>query len=136
MKTIYRSVVVAASLSVACLAATANASQHFTPEFEKALVSVCRTAVDNDRRGLRKAVRNVMSSRHLPGPTYRSLAKGLVCNGMPVMDFAQQYGAAATLAVFTRYTPSSIKTKIEIKDVVASSNTVTDIDVAWETANE
>lgn len=116
MKLSMIAVVASFSLAGSALSATHGPSKHYSKSFERQLVSVCEQTVKNDPRGLDRAVKSIRPSLRIQNSTYRVLAKGLVCNGMPVVEFAQQYGANITFDRFARYAPEFIETDIQIRD--------------------
>ena len=116
------------SLSAVCGTAMAEG---YPKELEKDLISVCRNAAQDDRSGLRQAVRELTPSSKINTSTYRVLANGLVCNGMQLAAFARYYGASDTYMLLKKYTyPNAI---IEIKDVTASRDVPVEISVSMTT---
>lgn len=116
------------SLSAVCGTAMAEG---YPKELEKDLISVCRNAAEDDRSGLRQAVRELTPSSRINTSTYKVLANGLVCNGMQLAAFARYYGASDTYTLLKKYTyPNAI---IEIKDVTASRDVPVEISVSMTT---
>lgn len=116
------------SLSAVCGTAMAEG---YPKALEKDLISVCRNAAEDDRSGLRQAVRELTPSSRINTSTYRVLANGLVCNGMQLGAFARYYGAEDTYDVIKRYTyPHAV---IEIKDVTAKRSVPVEITVSMTT---
>ncbi|AWL12977.1 hypothetical protein HMF8227_02525 [Saliniradius amylolyticus] len=109
----------------------------YSSSFNNDLVSVCRHAANNDRTDLNRAVKRLTPGSLITTGTYSKLAKGLVCNGMPVAEFANYYGANKTYWLFQRHIDRTRKV-IEIKDVygrVQDRPSVPEaITVSWETA--
>ena len=115
-KVIMLAVVASCSLTGGAVGATNGNSKHYSKSFEQQLVSVCYQTVKNDQQGLERAVESIRPSQRIQNGTYRALAKGLVCNGMPVVKFAQAHGATITFERFARYAPEYIETDIQIRD--------------------
>ena len=87
------------SLSVVCGTAMAEG---YPKELEKDLISVCRNAAEDDRAGLRQAVRELTTASRINTSTYKVLANGLVCNGMQLAAFARYYGASDTYTLLEK----------------------------------
>lgn len=116
------------SLTAVCGSAMANG---YPQEREEDLKSVCRNAAEDDRMGLRQAIRDLAPTTKIQSTTYRVLAKGLVCNGMELVSFAKYYGATETYNLLKQYAPPA--TRIEIKDVTISRIVPEEIDVSLTT---
>lgn len=71
----------------------ANAA--IAPATEKDLVRICEALQSDSRLKLHKAMKK---SRI----TYRTIAKGLVCNGQDAITFAQNHGATNTAELMAR----------------------------------
>lgn len=125
--------VISISLTVLSLSAVSGTAmaESYPKELENNLVSVCRNAAEDDRMGLRQAVRELTPSSRINTSTYKILANGLVCNGMQLAAFARYYGATDTYNVIKRYTyPNAI---IEIKDMQISRVVPDEITVSLTT---
>lgn len=109
-------VITSCSLVGGAVGATNGSDTHYSKSFEQQLVSVCYQTAKNDQQGLKRSVESIRPSQRIQNGTYRALAKGLVCNGMPVVKFAQQHGATIAFERFARYAPEYIETDIQIRD--------------------
>lgn len=65
------------------------------PNLERDLIRVCKALQSNDRMALQRAVKRSRVS-------YKNLSRGLQCNGMSAMSFAQNNGAKATATLWAR----------------------------------
>lgn len=70
------------------VAAPASAA-NFDKSLEDDLIKICEAVKSDSKLKLNRSLKNT----HLD---YRTVAKGLVCNGMPVYDFAQKHQAKST----------------------------------------
>ncbi|GGF55209.1 DUF3718 domain-containing protein [Alteromonas lipolytica] len=114
-------------LSLSAVCGTAMA-ENYPKEMEEDLISVCRNAAEDDRMGLRKAVKDFAPTTKITQKAYRVLANGLVCNGMGLTAFARYHGATETYNVLKQYTYPNVI--IEIKEMTISRAVPEDITVA------
>lgn len=92
------------------VASFANAKQISS---EDSLIKVCEAMQSNNKLRLHQAVKRT-------GYSYKSLAKGLMCNGQTMYDFAISSGATDTAVTLAR------KSALALPELVAQSKLVID----------
>lgn len=99
----------AAIIGSTLMSSAASANKYIDPGLEKDLVKVCEALKSNSRIKLLKAVKN---SRL----TYKSIAKGLVCNGQNALEFAMLNSADKTASLLAN------KTSVDLNSYLAKTD--------------
>jgi hypothetical protein len=89
-------------LSVTLFAGTASA-KGYPLAIEDKLIAVCKAVKSDSRLALVRAVKRT-------GLSYRTLNKGLVCNGQDMLTFALTHNASATSQLIARRTNTQVGT--------------------------
>lgn len=77
---------------------------------EQALVGFCESTMDNDRMKLDKSIRAYRLD-------HQTVASKVVCNGQPIMAFAEYHNADRTLAAFENRLPARLRPVTKIRDI-------------------
>lgn len=106
-------VTISAFVGALCLSGPVLAMDDY---LEQTLVKFCRSTMENDKMQLDRDIKNYRFD-------HKTVAEKVVCNGAPIMEFAQLYNADKTYASFQSRLPDTRRPVTEIKDITASTHT-------------
>ncbi|GGW76458.1 DUF3718 domain-containing protein [Alteromonas halophila] len=99
------------------------------PYVENMLIGFCKASMRNDVLALHRSIRSHRMD-------YVTVADKVVCNSQPIMNFAMQYGAVDTYRSFERRLPSTLRKRIEIRDMSSISESDDVWAVTFDVAND